>query len=83
MSDKRNPNEKVWMEHGLLGPDKRQQVSLKQLQNVWRLAGWVEAEAPPEPELEWDEYEAEPNPPPKKPAKKPAAKKKSAAKKDE
>ncbi len=49
MSDERSPSEKVWMEHPELGPDRKQQVSLKQLENVWRLSGWFETEAPPPP----------------------------------
>lgn len=70
-------NEKIWMEHPNLGPDRKEQTTRKQLRSAWRKAGWFETEAPEPVEedltvsiLETDE----------EPAKKPAAKKSTAKK---
>jgi hypothetical protein len=45
----RSPKELVWMEHPAMGPDRKQQTTLKQLENVWYYSGWRETEAPPPP----------------------------------
>lgn len=36
----------IWMEHPDLGPERRQQTTPKQLEDVWAKSGWVESDPP-------------------------------------
>lgn len=78
-------NELIWIEHPALGPDRRQEVTLKQLKTVWRFSGWFLTDAPEPEEVDYtiplgaEAPEPEPAPEPKPAApKKPAAAKKKA-----
>ena len=70
-------DEKIWMEHPNLGPERKEQYTRKQAA-IWYRAGWRETDPPPPPE---DPIEADRKAKTeKKPAKKKATAKKSSAK---
>jgi len=66
-------DEKVWMEHPNLGPERKMECTRKQAA-IWHKAGWRECDPPPPPE---DPIEADRK---AKADQKPAAKKKAATK---
>lgn len=70
-------DEKIWMEHPGLGPERKQLFTRKQA-NIWYRAGWRETDPPPPPE---DPIEADRKA--KKTSAKTAAKKTTQTKEDE